>query len=348
MAIKKIKKRFTSLLLISGIICAGVLINYPRGERFEEKIETVLSTSADCDENVLIDKVVIFYAPFYTIQYEDLALMAEYNYMTLIEIVTPHNCIINLTIIDPENGHYEVFKTYTNISQDDGWFEIPFGTALSGNYSFSFSVSSELNLNVHIKIEKNIKCFYDILSFSEINRLELYHVTKFYDGKKVTYNLNLKTDYSYRFTISRMSAIGGEVPLDYEVTTYYNIIDPNGVFYQIYANKTLKNIGQVLTFDFGTSTIGVHSVEIEIHCKVEYVNIGYVVFEDYKIGEVDNETKCDPDLPPINPNATRPELPVISSQFTTGLSIFGVVVVGVFAFVGARRKRKGSLKQETL
>ena len=199
MAIKKIIKQFTSAILISGMICACIFISSQRGENFEKSNEISVSTSGDCDENVLIDKVVIFFAPYYAIQYEDLTLLAEYNYLTLIEIVTPHNCLINLTIIDPENDHYEVFKTYTNISQDDGWFEIPFGTALSGNYSFIFSVVSELNLNIHIKIEKDIKCFYDILSFSEINRLELYHVTKFYNGQQITHNLNLKTDYSYRF-----------------------------------------------------------------------------------------------------------------------------------------------------
>ena len=79
-----------------------------------------------------------FLAPSDVQQFDDLYLYAGINYYVLVEIVTPHNCEINVTVIDPDSDIYQIFKTEVNVSQGDQWFEIPFGTALSGNYTFIF------------------------------------------------------------------------------------------------------------------------------------------------------------------------------------------------------------------
>ena len=99
---------------------------------------TTLRTSS---EEKLVDKVFTFLAPSDTLRFDDFYLLKSINYYILLEIVTPHDCEINVTIIDPVLDIYEVFQTEVNISQDDDWFEIPFGTAIEGNYSFIMSVS---------------------------------------------------------------------------------------------------------------------------------------------------------------------------------------------------------------
>ena len=144
MAINKRTKQFMSIILISGVIFTSILTNDHHRGTSKYNADCIISSDV-CDEKILIDKVVIFYAPFYTIQYDNLALIGEYNYITLIEIVTPHNCMLNLTLIDPAGDHYDVFKTSVNISQDDSWFEIPFGTVITGNYSFVFSPHQHLS-----------------------------------------------------------------------------------------------------------------------------------------------------------------------------------------------------------
>ena len=142
-------------------------------------------------EELLLDKVYTFIAPDDSKRFDDLYLYESINYYVLIEIVTPHNCEINVTVIDPDSDVYQIFETEINVSQDDQWFEIPFGTAISGNYTFIFSVISELNLNLYVKISFDMedKCLYDIMSPEFIANLKLYQVNKFYDGTEVEHNV---------------------------------------------------------------------------------------------------------------------------------------------------------------
>jgi len=126
----RIRKPLVVISLITGLAIFGVLSTYPR---------PVLSVTSQSDspkassEQDLVDKVFTFLAPNDTLWFEDLYLLEKVNYYMLLEIVTPHDCEINVTIVDPVLDIYQVFNTEVNISQDDDWFEIPFGTAIAGN-----------------------------------------------------------------------------------------------------------------------------------------------------------------------------------------------------------------------
>ena len=291
-------------------------------------------------EEILVDKVFTFLAPNDFKQFDNLFLYENVNYYVLFEIVTPHSCEINVTIIDPDLDVYEIFKTEVNVSQGDQWFEVPFGTAISGNFTFVFSVIAELNLNLYIKIsyDRALKCLYDVLSPEAIQNLELYQVNKFYDGTIAEHNVLLKTDVSYKFYIGRVSAIGGS-PNITEVSLDYDIFDPNYVEFVIYNNDTLGNLGTVLQFDFGTAIAGVYAIKIKIHCQVEVVNVAYAIVEDYSISTVYNGT--DPDPTPINGTTTGEFY--VPIEFTAGSLVVAGGILGLLVVIGSVRRKRNSV-----
>ena len=306
-----------------------------------ENIElTLIKPPNASSEELLVDKVFTFLAPNDIQQFDELYLYAGINYYVLVEIVTPHDCEINVTVADPDSDIYQIFETEVNISQGDQWFEIPFGTALSGNYTFIFSVIAELNLNIYVKISFDMedKCLYNVMSPELIANLNLYQVNKFYDGTEVEHNVMLKTDVSYKFFVGRVSAIGGE-PVSREVGAYYDIIDPNGVEFTIYVNETLKCVGEVLHFNFGTAVGGVYTIMIKIISKVDVVNVAYAIAEDYSISSVINGTEPDPDPT----NGTIRGYFYVPIEWTLGFVVTAGLVVGALIVIGSVRKKKSSV-----
>jgi hypothetical protein len=302
--------------------------------------------------------VFTFLAPNDIQQFEDLYLYAGINYYVLVEIVTPHNCEINVTVVDPDLDVYQIFKTEVNVSQGDQWFEIPFGTALSGNYTFIFSVIAELNLNLYVKISFDLedKCLYDVMSPEFVANLELYQINKFYDGTEVEHNVMLKTDVSYKFHIGRVSAIGGEPvsrevgayydltdPDGVEVGAYYDLTDPDGVEFTIYVNETMESVGEVLHFNFGTAVGGVYTVKIKICCKVQVVNVAYAIAEDYSISSEINGTEPDPDPT----NGTIQGYFYVPIEWTLGFVVSAGLVVGALVVMGSVRKKRSSVSLKT-
>jgi len=249
----RIRKPLVVISLITGLAIFGVLSTSPR---------PVLGVTSQVDnpkassEQNLVDKVFTFLAPNDTLQFEDLHLFEKVNYYMLLEIVTPHDCKINVTIVDPVLDVYNVFNTEVNISQDDDWFEVPFGTAIAGNYTFIVSVACALTLNLHIKIsfDSEVKCLYDVISPKFLERMKLYQVNKFTNGMVVEHNTVLKTDVSYKFYLGRVSAIGG-FTVENEVRVDYDVTDPDGLEFTIYQNKTVGSVAYAIAEDYQISTI---------------------------------------------------------------------------------------------
>ena len=302
-------------------------------------------------EQILIDKVYTFLAPFDSLTCDGNFLEAQYNYWILVEIVTPHDCQINVTIIDPEQEVYDAFGTAFNASQGDGWFKFPFGTAIAGNYTFIFSVEAELNLNLLLKVSydpEHDKCLYDILTPQDIAHLNMYNVTKFHDQEVIEHRVYLRTDYCHKFVIGRVTSIAGNLPSKWGFYADYDIEDPVGIPFKIYDNKSLPGVGSVAFFSFGTAVEGMYTVKIIIHCKVDIVNIAYAIVEDHKISTEDpcNCTLPDPvEPPPDNNETTNGTTPqnyyYIPIQWTLGFAVTtGIAVGALFVMVSARKKRE--------
>ena len=148
----------------------------------------------------------------------------------------------------------------------------------------------------------------------------------------------LKTDVSYKFHIGRVSAIGGE-PVSREVGAYYDLTDPDGVEFTIYVNETLKCVGEVLHFNFGTAVAGVYTIKIKIISKVDVVNVAYAIAEDYSISSVINGTEPDPDPT----NGTIRGYFYVPIEWTLGFVVTAGLVVGALVVIGSVRKKKSSV-----
>ncbi len=342
MAINSHRKSFVVISLITGLVFFGLLSTYPRaGVGMTNQINNPKASS----EEDLIDKVFTFLSPNDTLRFEDMHLLEKVNYYVLLEIVTPHDCEINVTIVDPILDVYEVFNTEVNISQDDDWFEIPFGTAIAGNYTFIVSVACALNLNLHIKIsfDPEVKCLYDMISPKFLERMKLYQVNKFTSGMVVEHNTALKTDVSYKFYLGRVSAIGG-LTIENEVIVYYYVTDPDGLEFTIYQNNTVGSVGTLMHFDFGTAMEGIYTVKIRIHCQVDVVNIAYAIVEDYQISTINNGT--DPEPEPLT-NETASGYFYMPMEWTLAFGLSAGGILAILVVFGAVRRKKDSVSLRT-
>ncbi|MHA1281905.1 MAG: hypothetical protein ACTSQP_05305 [Promethearchaeota archaeon] len=240
----------------------------------------------------LPDKVYSFEAPSDTLFFENLYLNKYYTYEIYLELVTPANCTAKISIWDPDNKKYDIFESeMSSKSESLKWFSIPFGTALEGNYDILFEIKSNLNLNIYISIKETVKCLEDKVASRYMNNPILYTVTRFYNSKRAAIHINLDSDIMYKFFIGRVSPItiiqNSEVRIDYSITS------PEGIKYIIYSDYTLPDIDDICVFNFGTSCSGTYDINITIYCNVPYVNIAFLISEDYTISDVNdvNNTK---------------------------------------------------------
>jgi len=253
-----------------------------------------------------------------------------------VEVVTPHNCSINVTLWDPEGMQYDLFSGNMHYSPQAGRsFEFPFGTALSGNYTFLFYVDVPSNLNIHIKLEQGVKCLYNIMSGQAINNLVLYRVMRFSNEMNIEHNIQFKTDVSYKFFIGRVSAIS--VLENNEVRMDYDISDPNSINFEIYFNNSMVMIGDANQFNFGTEMEGVYTIQIKIYCEVNYANIAYSITEDYEISDVIDGNDTDPTNQTLTGYFTLPP------EWTMGLVIFAGVLIGILVMLINIRKRRNTM-----
>jgi len=330
-----------TFVMISGLTIGLLTLNSRLNGEIEHSVNlNPISTPNTSSEENLVDKVFTFLAPNDTKQFNDLFLLEDLNYYVLLEIVTPHFCEINVSIIDPDLDTYNIFRTEVNISQGDQWFGVPFGTAIAGNYTFIFSVIAALNLNVYVKIhfDREAKCLYDIMAPGYINNMELYRVNKFSDDTMIEHNVMLKTDISYKFFLGRVSAIGGS-PIEGEVGVDYELTDPQDIEFIIYQNTTVESVGAVLHFNFGTAIAGVYTVRIIIYCLVDVVNIAYAIAEDYSINTVNNGT-----IPDTGPsNTTTRGFFYMPMEWTIGFGICAGGILGLLVVIGSVRRKRNSV-----
>ncbi len=289
MGIIKINKHlmiiFSLILLVSSITFnpSKFLLNNQESLNLENIYS--IKTSGD---SILVDKVFIFKENGSTLKFENLDLQSAYTYQIYIEIVTPHSCIMNISILDPLDRKFDIFGGYMAFyPKYYRYYTIPFGTALSGNYTFTFEVFSKENLNIYIKIEQKFKCLYERISPFDLDDLIFYKVNCFNNEYNIVHEILLETDRSYKFFFERVSPIS--LNLSNEVRLDFYLIDPNNNRFKIYENYRLPEINNFSTFQFGTSLSGIYTFYLKISCNVDWVNIAYAILDDYKISTEINQ-----------------------------------------------------------
>ena len=332
MAIKK-RKIVMMLIVISGLLIMISPLLIP-GEEFDSQtFDDIAPDRLSTSSHEYICKVLTFTKTqnSYTFQFN---LLKAYMHSILVQVVTPHSCYMNITVWDSNNRKFQIFCT--NISQQDGEFSTPFGTAVEGNHMFLFKATVQQNLNIKIKIvREDIKCLYDKIPQNEHGRIIFYEVSCFSDGYFMPHKVTLRTDRSYKFYIGRVSSIC--LKLNNRGGVVYNMSDPNGIPFAIYENDTLASVAGVNVFSFGTAMAGEYTIKIWIYCEVTWMNVAYAV--------VDNGPICNP--PPDDTNQTITS-DYFSIPFDLGLfTIIGAVVIAgalVLTVIHFRKKSDLGLK----
>ena len=318
-------KTILLVILLFSIGCSMVNI--------ESSLQNIQLSTPKSSDGELIDKVYAFTTSNSSLFFNKSLYFEDFTYYYIsVMVVTPHQCAMNITLWDPEDSQYELYYR-ENMNQGEN-SEIPFGTALSGNYSMLFVVKLEYNLNIRIKIEEGEGCLRHNIDPEAFEDRELYNVKKFYDGESIQEYIYLKTDYYYNFYFGRVSSISANK--SYNVELNYTITCPEDIEYIIYEDKSLPEVTEVISFKFGTTIQGLYSVYLTIYCDVPHVNIAYAVIEGSKISNVINGTEPEP----TNGTDTPTFIVSIPKEWTISfVAIIGVLAVIVIGIVIYHRKR---------
>jgi hypothetical protein len=272
---------------------------------FSLNIFTLIGKTYGNDENQsslinLHDKVHTFLASNSTLS---LTVEFEKNYWhyVLVEIVTEHDCKVNITIIDPDNKEYDSFDGQLSFNPEvSRYVSIPHCAASNGHYTILTSVKNEYTLNMHVKIEKSTKVFSDSVfdSFGDDDPLPP-RVSKWKDGMEIVHDMRLKTDTMYKVYFSRVSSISN--PEKTKCTMNCTIEDPNNLDASIVLNNIDVKMDAITQKYFGTAAAGLYRLRLRIKCDADYVNIAYAVVEDYQISDAVNSSDS-----PSDPSGNAP------------------------------------------
>ncbi len=348
MGIKKVmsiknSKIVIILFIIISFISPTILTNSIRNFSLKnrESVEKLQPRMSDGEK--LVDKVFNFTTDRdYVTFSNNIYFIKPYIYYISFQIVTPHECDMNISLWDPEGDIYDIYdsRPNTTLLTQFEYQEIPFGVALTGNYTIKFQAHLTENLNIHIKIiNSDLQCLQDVIEPSAFNNKIFYQANKFKNGgNNPLHNVTLKTDTLYRFYFGRYSPIADLAQS--ETRIYFNITSSIDIQYKIYINKTLLGVCQIEFFDFGTAVDGVYIINMTIYCMVSCVNIAYAIVEESKIA--DGTDPNDPDPPPDDPvNNTKSGIEVsIPVEFTVGTLAFIGCIVSIPIIIVVYQKRK--------
>jgi hypothetical protein len=288
---------------------------------------------------IIVDKVYNFTLDSSFVYLDgNLIFKSPYNYYITVCIVTPHTCDLNITLWDPEGTEYQL-SYEENMVQDDSR-EIPFGTAMEGNYSVLFKALLTENLNIHINIERGDVCLYDKILSEELPYIVYHNVSKFYNETFLSHSLALKTDKYYRFYFGRVSAISIKLS-SYTALTHYIIDESQGIPFSIYINDTVASPNDVTSYNFGTAVEGVYIIDLTIYCDVDAVNIAYAVVEKERIADGIDPNDDDPPPIPEDPlNGTTGVEAFIPREWTIAMILFVGSAVGIPILLIVYKRKK--------
>lgn len=233
----------------------------------------------------IVDKVYTFLAPEDSLEFQDMSLKKDFTYYIFVQVVTYHVCELNISVWDPYGGLFEIFSRPLMLNDTFGsnQAEIPFGTAIAGNYTLRFDVLLEMNMNIYIRIQEGQTVFRDKMKTDEWNSQIFYRVTRFYDGMYIEHNIQLESDMNYKIYLGRVSPIANE---NYSIVrANHSLIDENDIEFTIYSDDLVAGVLDLNSYTFGTAIAGIYRFKLQIHCQVDFINLAYSVIELYEISE---------------------------------------------------------------
>ncbi|KKM85146.1 hypothetical protein LCGC14_1291950 [marine sediment metagenome] len=330
----KIKKFFFLLIFLFSFLISSSIINASNSGEFDSRVSR-LNTS----DITLIDKVYTFTVEEPNLLFNDLIFEKFYTYYFSVTVVSPHVCAMDIMLWDPTGDKYYL-SFEENMAQGDER-EIPFGTAMKGEYDIQFSAKLTENMNIRVKIERGVKVLYDKIMAQEQSKIMYYNVSKVSDGALLTKDLLFNTDKSYKFYFSRVSAISKKFGASsYYVLMDHFIQDPEGIRFKIYRNEEIAGPNNITKYKFGTQITGYYIVTIIINCQVDWVNIAYAVVDDGHISdEIEQEYPVNSTTNSTAANNVRIYIP---QGWAIGVFVFFGAMIGIPIMVVVNRKKKNA------
>jgi len=259
-----------------------------------------LNTSS---EEVIWDSTHTVFSPNDQVFLPDLFFEEDWMYDFHLEVVTPHQCEVNITVTDPEGYQYIIFQGTIDQQQK----EIQFGMVIEGAYNITLEVSTEFTLNLHLMIERTVS-FIDL--FDQDNDILAFNSFRFSENEPLReVPILLEPNSSYTFTIALVSPLINILPV---LNTF--IDDPAENHFIIYQDQALNEF--YLTFRFQTINYGNHKLQVLIDIVEICLNLIVIVILDNSDLPINN------DPPPRSTLYMPLEVQVIS----VGIFIFAILL----------------------
>jgi len=259
-----------------------------------------LNTSS---EEVIWDSTHTVFSPNDHVFLKDLLFQKDWMYNFYLEVVTPHQCEINMTLTDPEGYHYKIFQGTVDQQQK----EIQFGMVNEAAYNITLDVSTEFTLNLHLRIERTVS-FMDL--FDQNDEILAFNGFRFSQNEPLReIPILLDPNRSYTFTLALISPLINNLPV---ISTF--IDDPVDNHFIIYQDQSLNEF--YLSFQFQTINHGIHDLQVLIDIVETSLNLMVVVTLD------DSNPPISNDPPPRSTLYIPIEVQVVS----IGIFVFAILL----------------------
>ena len=299
---QEIWKLHSEHILIGIIMIALVLSQFQF--QFQPKMTDNFNLNLNASsEEVIWDSTHTVFSPNDQVFLPDLFFEEDLMYDFYLEVITPHQCEINMSLTDPEGYHYEIFQGIV----DQEVKEIQFGNVIEGAYNITLEVSTEFTLNLHIKIERTVS-FMDL--FDQDSDILAFNSFRFSENEPIReLPILLDPNSSYTFKFALVSPFINILPV---LNTF--IDDPAENHFIIYQALILNEF--YLTFSFQTINHGIHKLQVLINALEACLNLIVVVMLDNSDPPINN------DPPPQNTIYMPIEIQVVSM----GVFIFAILL----------------------
>jgi hypothetical protein len=227
-------------------------------------------------QEVIWDSTHTISSPHDELLLQNLLFQENWMYDFSLEVITPHECEINMTLSDPEGCVYNLFQGTVAQQQK----EIQFGMVNEGACNITLEVIAEFTWNLHLKIERTLN-FIDL--FEQDNDTLSFSSFRFSENEPLReISILLDPTNSYTFIIALVSPLINISPL---LNTF--IEDPINNHFIIYQNQEVNEF--YLTFQFQTINHGIHKLQLSINIVESCFNIIVIVMRDNSGSPINND-----------------------------------------------------------
>lgn len=254
-------------------------------------------------EEVIWDSTHTVFSPNDHVFLSDLFFEEDWIYDFYLEVITPHQCEINISLTDPEGYQYEIFQGMV----DQELKEIQLGMVIEGDYNLTLEVSTEFTLNLHLRIERTVSLMDLVDQDNDILNFNSFRFSENEPLRELPILLDPNSSYTFKFAI--VSPLINILPV---LNTF--IDDPAENHFIIYQDLILNEF--FFTFSFQTINYGIHKLQVVINVLGACLNLIVVAMLD----------NSDPPIINDPPPQSTLYMPIEIQVVSMGVFIFAILI----------------------